>query len=64
MSPPGSAEAASNIILCSLIFRRGEDHIGFVELDQLAEIHEGGMLRYARGLLHIMRHNRDRIFAL
>ena len=43
-SLPGSAEAARDVILCALVFWCREDAIGFVEFDQFAEIHEGGML--------------------
>src|ERR1700761_8231218 len=56
-----SAEAAGDVILGPPIARRGEDLAGVVELDQLAEIHEGGLVGDARRLLHVMGHDRDRV---
>ena len=47
-----SAEAAGDVILRALVARRGEHLVGVVELDHFAEIHEGGEMRDARGLLH------------
>src|SRR6185436_5210252 len=55
-SPP-SAEAAGDVVLRAPIVRRGEHPAGGAEFDQLAEIHEGGEIRHARGLLHVMRDN-------
>ena len=42
---PPSAEAASDVILRALVARRGEDRVRLIELDHLAQIHEGGVLR-------------------
>src|ERR1700727_417533 len=56
-----SAEAAGDVILRALLARRSEYFAGFVEFDELAQIHEGGELRYARRLLHVVRHDGDRV---
>src|SRR3954468_12541115 len=48
------AEPAGDVVLGASIARRGENLVGFVELDQFAEIHEGGLVRDARRLLHVM----------
>jgi hypothetical protein len=39
----------------------GEDAFGFVELDQLADIHEGGVVGAACRLLHVVRDDRDAV---
>ena len=44
--------------------RRGEDLAGRAELDQLAEIHEGGEVRDARRLLHVVGDDHDRVVGL
>src|SRR5277367_3944329 len=56
-----SAEPAGNVVLGAAVARRGEDLVGVVEFDQLTEIHEGGLFRDARGLLHIVGNDGDRI---
>src|SRR6202163_5041236 len=56
-----SAEPAGDVVLGTSIARRGEDLVGFAEFDQLAEIHEGGLVRDARGLLHVVGDDGDRI---
>src|SRR5712671_3792147 len=56
-----SAEPAGDVILGTSIARRGENLAGLVEFDQLTEIHEGGLVRDARGLLHVMRDDGDRV---
>ena len=38
--------------------------LGGVELDQLAEIHEGREIRHPRRLLHVVRHDHDRVVGL
>src|SRR4051812_12576465 len=60
-SVPSSAEAAGDVILGPPIARRGEDLVGVVELDQFAEIHESGLVGHARGLLHVVGDDRDRV---
>src|SRR6202034_4318062 len=59
-----SPEAAGDVILGALIARRGEYFAGRIELDQFAEIHEGGELRYPRRLLHVMGDDDDRVVVL
>src|SRR5215468_1500463 len=56
-----SAESAGDVVLCASISRGREDLAGVVELDQLAEIHEGGLVGDARGLLHVVGDDRDRV---
>src|SRR5581483_5659284 len=56
-----SAEAASYVILGALFARLGENLVGVVELDELAEIHEGGIFGDARRLLHAMGDDDDRV---
>src|SRR5229473_784137 len=56
-----SAESAGDVVLSASIARRGENLAGFVEFDQLTEIHEGGLVGDARGLLHVVGDDRDRV---
>src|SRR5262249_15300238 len=63
-STHGLAEAAGDIILGATIVRRCEDTGGFPKLNELAEIHERRKVGDARGLLHIVGHNRDRVVVL
>src|SRR5436190_16189100 len=55
------AEAAGDVVLGASIARRGEYLVGVVELDQLAQIHEGRLVGYARGLLHVVGDDGDRV---
>src|ERR1700712_950944 len=55
------AEPAGNVLLGSSIARRREDLVGLVEFDQLAEIHESGLVRDARRLLHVMGDDGDSV---
>src|SRR6266567_9340657 len=54
-----SAEPAGDVVLGTSIARRGENLAGLVEFDQLTEIHEGGLVRDARRLLHVMGDDGD-----
>src|SRR5215212_11708854 len=54
-----SAEAAGDVVLGLLLVGVHEDPRLRSELDQLTEIHEGGVLRDARRLLHVVRHDDD-----
>src|ERR1700730_16388074 len=54
-----SAEPAGNVVLGASIARRGEDLVGVVEFDQLTKIHERGLVRDPRGLLHVMGDDGD-----
>src|SRR6478735_3775576 len=56
-----SAEPAGDVVLGASIARRGEDLAGLVEFDQLPKIHEGGLVRDARRLLHVMGDDGDRV---
>src|ERR1044071_5800083 len=58
------AEAPGDIILSAAILWSREDTGRFPELDELAEIHEGCEIRYARSLLHVVRHDCDRVVVL
>src|SRR5262245_6277584 len=59
--PRDLAEAAGDIVLRASIARRGEHLARGIELDQLAQIHEGGEVGDARRLLHVMGDNHDRV---
>src|ERR1700684_305390 len=54
-----STEPAGDVILRASIARRREYLVGVVEFDQLAEIHEGGLVGDPRGLLHVVGDDRD-----
>src|SRR6267378_2337584 len=59
-------EAAGNVILGPAVFRAIEDVVGGSELDHLARPllihqHEGGEVGGTRRLLHVVRHDHDRI---
>src|SRR6195952_1734166 len=56
-----SAEPAGDVVLGTSIARRREDLAGLVEFDQLTEIHEGGLVRDPRGLLHVVGDDGDRV---
>ena len=59
-----SAEAAGHVVLRAWIARRREHAAGGVELDQLAEIHEGREVGDARRLLHVVGDDRDGVVLL
>src|SRR5712672_2215741 len=54
-----SAEPAGDVVLGTSVARRGEKLAGLVEFDQLPQIHEGGLVRDARRLLHVMGDDGD-----
>src|SRR6266849_2896358 len=56
-----SAEPAGDVVLGASIARRGENLVGLVEFDQLAKIHERGLVRNARGLLHVVGDDGDSV---
>src|SRR5713226_868992 len=56
-----SAEAAGDVVLGAAIARRRENLVGLVEFDQLAKIHERGLVRDTRGLLHVMGDDGDSV---
>src|SRR5271169_631806 len=53
------AEPAGNVVLGASIVRRRENLVGLVELDQFTEVHERGLVRDTRRLLHIMGYDGD-----
>src|SRR4051794_31048234 len=59
-----SAEPAGDVGLGALVVGVGEDLLGDVELDEVAEIHEGGEVGDARRLLHVVGHDDDRVVLL
>src|SRR5262249_10869492 len=56
-----SAEAASYVVLRTLLARRRENFARIVIFDEFAEIHEGGEFGHASGLLHAVGDDDDRI---
>src|SRR5688572_10467626 len=56
-----SAVTAGDIVLGALLARIGEDVFGAAIFDHLAKVEEGGPLRHAGGLLHIVGDDGDRI---
>src|SRR3954452_13706726 len=61
---PTSAELARDVVLRARIGGRGEDLVRGVVLDELAREHERRRVRHARGLLHIVRDDDDRVALL
>src|ERR1700730_3884675 len=59
-----SAEAARYVILGPAVLGIGEDGLGRGELDEVAEIHEGGIVRAARSLLHVVGDDDDAVIRL
>src|SRR6185436_13132248 len=59
--PRDLAEAAGDVVLRASIAGRGEHLARGVELDQLAQIHEGGEIGDARRLLHVVGDDHDRV---
>src|SRR3954470_7757856 len=59
-----SAEPAGDIGLRALVAGGGEYLFGDAELDQLAEIHEGGEVGHACRLLHVVGDDHDRVVLL
>src|SRR3546814_2514666 len=54
-----SAEAPGNVVFGFLAAGLDEDLVGFAEFHQLAQVHVGGVVGTARGLLHVVRHDDD-----
>src|SRR5271155_4204147 len=53
-----SAESAGDVVFGVLLFRMSEDPLGFVELDQFADIHESRVVGAAGRLLHVVSDDR------
>src|ERR1700761_6063505 len=60
----GLAEAACDVVLGFLADRLDEDLFGVAELDQLAKVHIGSVVRTAGRLLHVVGHDHHRVIAL
>src|SRR5581483_10379829 len=58
------SKPARYVVFCSLVARRGEDFFRLIELNQLTKKKEAGIFRHSGRLLHIMRHNHDRVMFL
>src|SRR5574340_524103 len=52
-------EASGDVVLCALVRGIGEDPRGGAELDQLPIEEEPGLVRHARGLLHVVCDDHD-----
>src|SRR3954454_22451469 len=63
-SPRRSTEAPGDVVLGFLAPGLEEELVRVPELDQLAEIHVGGVVGDARRLLHVMGHDGNRIVFL
>src|SRR5215471_2992510 len=63
-SSPSLAEPPRNVVLRDLLARVREDLFGPIVLDQTPEHEEGGVLRNAGRLLHVVGHDHDRVVAL
>src|ERR1700754_842758 len=59
-----SAEAAGDVVLGVLLLRLHEELGRGAELDQVAEVHVGGVVRAAGRLLHVVRDDHDRVVGL
>src|SRR5919202_3462338 len=62
--PPASAELPGHVLLRAGVVRRGEDLLGGTMLDELAHEHERRRVRHARGLLHVVGDDDDRVALL
>src|SRR3546814_8071590 len=60
----GSSKPAGNVILGLLLRRIREDRLRRAVLDQVAQVHEGGEVGPARGLLHVVGDDGDGVVAL
>ena len=56
-------ETSGDVVLGLLLRGVGEDGFRRVVLDQVAQVHEGGVVRDARGLLHVVGDDQDRVVA-
>src|SRR6266404_7396388 len=59
-----SAEPAGDVVFGASYPRLGEDRLGLVDLDELAEIHEGRVVRAPRRLLHVVGDDDDAVISL
>src|SRR6188768_4057873 len=56
-----SAETARNVVFGALLFGPREDHVRAVVLDQLTQVEERREIGDARGLLHVVGDDHDRV---
>src|SRR5690606_11247050 len=63
-SRPASAEAPGDVVLGLPLRGIGEDRLGGVVLDQVAQVHEGGVVGHTRGLLHVVGDDDDGVVEL
>src|SRR3954469_24489856 len=59
-----SAELPGDVLLRAVVVGLGEDPLSRPDFDELAVEHEGGRVGYARGLLHVVRDDHDRVALL
>src|SRR4051795_13325440 len=64
MVPAASAELAGDVLLRARVLRAREDLLRRAELDQLAAEHERRLVGHARGLLHVVGDDHDRVALL
>src|SRR5437016_4447885 len=62
--PDGSTKPAGDVVFGVLLLWAREDALGFVELDQLSEIHERGIIGAACRLLHVVSDDRNAVVGL
>src|SRR5690606_25327281 len=60
----GSPEPPRDVILRLLLRRIREDHVRRAVFDQVAQVHEGGEVGHARGLLHVVGDDGDGVVDL
>ena len=53
------AVTTGDVVFCLLLGRVGEQRVGVAELDQLAHVHERGVVGNARRLLHVVGDDGD-----
>src|SRR5207342_3799639 len=63
-APSPSPKPAGDVVLGLLLGRLREDGFGRAVFDQVAQVHEGGEIGDARGLLHVVGDDRDRVVLL
>src|SRR3954469_14195546 len=64
LSRPGSTKTPGDVGLRALVRRCREQRFSRTELHQFTEIHESGEVRDARGLLHVVGDDHDRVILL
>src|SRR5512133_1041924 len=62
--PGTSSEASRHVIFRQLLARGRKQLLGAIVLDEAAQPEESRVIRHARGLLHVVRHDDDRVLLL